>query len=915
MSTLAETEDIPEIENSEKQGFASFYKNLDIAEAGTLRMFERDANNSTYFTFHEDDARYVAEVVYQTPSVIKNWGGLATTKLTETAAKGFLRDLLINKQKRIQIWTGSRTTWRISREASPGNLQQVEDFLFSSVEMTSAPVVIAVKYSNKSGTNTVGVSFADTTINQLGLSEFTDNDSYSNLESLIVQLGVRECILLAKGAEEKDFDRLKIQNILARCDVTVTERPNSHFNAKNIEQDLNRLLEGDVNVQALPEFELADALSSCACIIHYLQLLSNDSNFGKFTLKNHDLSQYMRLDGSALTALNLLPTAEDGPRKSTSVYGLLNKCKTAQGSRLFAQWLKQPLLSLHEITQRQDLVQAFVNNTMLRQTLQEVHLNRLPDLHRMTKKFLKGNAKLQDVVRIYQVVIRLPQLIDCLMNGVDSDENLYNLVKDTFTTKIEKTYGSLANLEQLVVTTIDLEAVDRHEYIIKAEYNEELKDIHTNMSVVLNQMEEVHDRMCSTLSLEKDKKVKLEIHATYGYCFRVLGRTEASKVRNKSEYFELATQKSGTFFTSSALKGLSKTYSQLSSSYNEKQKGLEKEVLEIVATYCPDLESLGSVLAHMDVLVSFAHVSAMSSIPYVRPTLTPCGQGNVMLENARHPCLETQDYVTFIPNDVEMIRGSTEFKIVTGPNMGGKSTYIRQVGVIALMAQIGCFVPCSSATLCIFDSILARVGASDSQLKGVSTFMAEMLETATILKSATQNSLVIIDELGRGTSTSDGIGLAWAISEYIATEIRSFCLFATHFHELTTLAEKFTHVDNLHVAVHIGEGTNVTLLYKVNRGVGDKSFGIHVAGLANFPEMAINLAKRKAIELDEELDIVRGIEAHDSEEVRQGKAIWAHIMDELALNDSEQHFREVKEKYWAQIRGNAYLNDLLGDAQ
>lgn len=183
----------------------------------------------------------------------------------------------------------------------------------------------------------------------------------------------------------------------------------------------------------------------------------------------------MRLDGSALTALNLLPTAEDGPKKSTSVYGLLNQCKTAQGSRLFAQWLKQPLLSLHEITQRQDIVQAFVNDTMMRQTLQEVHLNRLPDLHRMTKKFLKGNAKLQDVVRIYQVVIRLPQLIDCLMNGDSSDENLYNLVKDTFTTKIEKIYATLANLEQLVVTTIDLEAVDRHEYIIKAEYNEELK--------------------------------------------------------------------------------------------------------------------------------------------------------------------------------------------------------------------------------------------------------------------------------------------------------------------------------------------------------------------------------------------------------------------------------------------------------
>lgn len=150
---------------------------------------------------------------------------------------------------------------------------------------------------------------------------------------------------------------------------------------------------------------------------------------------------------------------------------------------------------------------------------------------------------------------------------------------------------------------------------------------------------------------------------------------------------------------------------------------------------------------------------------------------------------------------------------------------------------------------------------------------------------------------------------------YIATEIRSFCLFATHFHELTTLAEKIAHVDNLHAAVHIGQDSDVTLLYKVLPGVGDKSFGIHVAGLANFPETVISLAKRKAIELDEELDIVRGIEVHDSEEVKQGKAIYEHIMDELLLEDSEQHFRNVKEKYWPEIKGNAYLNDLLGEVQ
>jgi len=799
--------------------------------------------------------------------------------MTYTVYRNLLREALFVLGKRVEIWEASgRMQWKLKKQASPGNLQDVEDDL--GEQQSSAPIILAVKVSAKaSEARNVGVCFADASVRELGVSEFLDNDLYSNFESLLIQLGVKECLIQA-DSQRKDAELSKLRSIAESCGVAVSERAAGDFGTKDIEQDLTRLIRDERAAGTLPQTDLKLAMGSAASLIKYLGALSDPSNFGQYQLFQHDLSQYMKLDASALKALNLMPGPRDGS-KNMSLYGLLNHCKTPVGGRLLAQWLKQPLMNLEEIQRRQQLVEAFVVDTELRQTMQEEHLRSIPDLYRLAKRFQRKMASLEDVVRAYQVAIRIPGFIGAL-EGV-MDEEYKDSLDAEYTSKLVEYSNSLVKLQEMVETTVDLDAMDRHEFIIKPEFDESLRIISRRLDKLKYEMDVEHRRVSKDLDQEVGKKLFLENHRVHGWCFR-LTRTEAGCIRNQKQYRECSTQKNGVYFTTNAMSDLRREHDQLSENYNRTQSGLVSEVVSVAASYCPVLEKLAGVLSNLDVIVSFAHVSVHAPSSYVRPKMHPRGEGNTILKQARHPCMEMQDDIQFITNDVSLVRGSSEFLIITGPNMGGKSTYIRQIGVIALMAQVGCFVPCSEAELTLFDSILARVGASDSQLKGVSTFMAEMLETANILKSATSESLIIIDELGRGTSTYDGFGLAWAISEHIVKEIKCFSMFATHFHELTALVDEYPQVQNLHVVAHIGDTTErdrreVTLLYKVEEGVCDQSFGIHVAELVRFPQKVVNMAKRKADELEDfstkhEASTIK----HSKKDAEEGSALLKEML-------------------------------------
>lgn len=529
----------------------------------------------------------------------------------------------------------------------------------------------------------------------------------------------------------------------------MTQQKKSDFsNDSSLLQDLEKLVrfkkDQKKSAHTIPEMKLELAMGSVAAGLKYLEVINEESNMGQFSVKSLNLHRFVHLDAAAVHALNLFPPPDVNYRSSLykwqSVLGVLDRCKTNQGRRLLNQWLKQPLRNLEMIRERQDIVESFVESQEVRVAFQKEHLNSIPDVLMLNNKLTRRRANLQDVFKVYQIVLRLPEILRILKEMENS------VVKSVLYDAFGDIYTDLQKYEQMVDEVLDLKSVERGEYLIKSSFNEKLTDLKEEMDSIESRMKK-ELRKCSQLAhLEVDSTIRLDYVAHLGYHFRST-RKEESKLRPHDIFHTIDTARGGIRYTTETLKKLNGDYTSLKEKYEDQQKDIVQDIVKVASGYSLPLMNLNHSIAMLDVFVSLADVENNSPGEYVRPKMYPESERILSLKTLRHPCLECQDDIQYIPNDIDMKGNDTNMCIITGANISGKSTYIRSIGVAVLLAHIGSFVPCAEAHISIVDSILARVGANDNIQKGLSTFMVEMVETSSILQTATKNSLVIIDEV------------------------------------------------------------------------------------------------------------------------------------------------------------------------
>ena len=572
----------------------------------------------------------------------------------------------------------------------------------------------------------------------------------------------------------------------------------------------------------LDGFGIQDKLmqSSSGALLSYLKNTQQNALTHINKIQKYELNNYMYLDNATIRNLELLNNIILQSENST-LLGVLDKTKTPMGKRLIKRWIISPLIDKDAIQNRLDSVEELKENIFLRSDFNN-SLQNVYDIERLIARVAYGNANPKDLVALKQSLTFLPKIKELLEKTKSFELQKISKIPDLEMAR-KKIQDAIKDEPNTII---------REGNIIRNGYNselDELRELTHNTKKYLTELEE-RERQRSGI-----KSLKINYNRVFGYYIEI---TKSNLHLVPEDYIRKQTQVNSERFITEELKEKESKILGAEERIFELEQELFFKLLEDLKQYVPQIQLASKIIAKLDCFISFAIVSEVNN--YCKPSFN--SYGILEINSSRHPVIEAFSNIDFITNSCNL-NNDKRTMIITGPNLAGKSTYLRQIALICLMAQIGCFVPAKSVNLPTIDRIFSRIGAYDDLVHGQSTFMVEMSETANILNNATKNSLVILDEIGRGTSTYDGVSLAWAIAEYLNNKIQAKTLFATHYHHLNKMEQMFKGIKNYNIAI---EETNdrIIFLRKIIEGGTDKSYGIQVAKLAGVPEAVVNSAKR-----------------------------------------------------------------------
>jgi len=671
----------------------------------------------------------------------------------------------------------------------------------------------------------VGLAYADITTAEFRTTSFGEGN-VSAVINEIMKINPREVIISDGHEYHKD-----IMSTLEFSNPLISKVSESYFKYRNADHAIKRIF----NVYSSESMGLIDMEHSLIATGSLLEYISETQKVDLVHFSNLDIYSYdkfMILDKFTRRNLELSETIREKSKKGSLLW-VLDKTSTAMGARTLRKWIEEPLLDRDAITERLDIVEYFFDDIEARQDLREI-LSPIYDLERLSSKLVYGNINARDLIALKTSVERLPDITD-LLDNTNED------VVKALSSSIDELVDIFDIIDEAIIEEPPIALKDGG--IIKTEYHEELAELR---DAINNGKNWIIDFEAKEREATGIKSLKVRYNRVFGYYIEV---TKNNIDLVPEGYVRKQTLANAERYISEDLKVVESKILGAEDKIGKLEFVLFTEIKNKILTEVNRIQDTAKGLARLDALISMSEVSYVNG--YVKPVIREDKAVNIV--NGRHPVVERiSNEEMFVPNDTSLDDTENKFYIITGPNMAGKSTYLRQVALITLMAQIGCFVPADKCEIGVVDRIFTRVGASDDLSQGQSTFMVEMNELANILHNATSDSLIILDEIGRGTSTYDGLSIAWAVVEYLTEEagIGAKTMFATHYHELTELEGRFEGVKNYYISVK-ESGDDIVFLRKILRGGANRSYGIQVANLAGLPKKVINRAKEILLTLEE----------------------------------------------------------------